>query len=162
MHGAGHVAQVGTSTSDYSASEAVWAFFSGLRAAPLTIGTDAGVTTIAVKRSGSKRTVVTTVSLKEPALISATLGATRTRWPARRTSALPAASLPSWCPVGDEGGHVPRHRLDRRHLRPEAQRQPTGSSPQSTEARAEETQAEASDAQGAVRRDAQHRGIYEP
>ena len=81
MHGAGHVwPPVGTGApSDYSASEAVWAFFSGLRAAPLNIGTDASVSSIAVKQSGSKRTVITTVSLKEPTMISSTFGTTRTR-----------------------------------------------------------------------------------
>jgi polyhydroxybutyrate depolymerase len=78
VHGAGHVwPPIGTGApSDYSASEAVWAFFSNLRAAPLTIGRDATAGPIVVKRSGKKRTVTATISLKEPATVTETFGTT--------------------------------------------------------------------------------------
>ena len=156
VHGAGHVwPPIGTGApSDYSASEAVWAFFSNLHAAPLTIGKDATAGPIVVKRSGKKRTITATISLKEPRDGNGDLGhdslPDREQGVPRHGGPPPGEPEP---PHGNKGRHVRRLGRSRRFLRAKAHRHPSGSRAEPPEATAEEetsSQADADQAEDAL------------
>jgi polyhydroxybutyrate depolymerase len=73
VHGAGHVwPPIGAGApQDYSASEAVWAFFAAHRAAPRTVG--AKLTSVRVMRKGKSRAVVSSFRLGEPVTVVETI-----------------------------------------------------------------------------------------